>query len=72
VKGNRGWLVKDVKERTGYREKRLPTKGIHRKRSTQTRNSPAKEIYQENRFIKKTPLLPKEGWQPLRLTGWFS
>src|SRR5687767_8637565 len=20
----------------------------------------------------KTPLLPKEGWQPLRLTGWFS
>jgi len=21
---------------------------------------------------KKTPLLTKEGWQPLRLTGWFS
>jgi hypothetical protein len=22
--------------------------------------------------IKTAPLLPKEGWQPLRLTGWFS
>ncbi len=22
--------------------------------------------------VPKTPLLPKEGWQPLRLTGWFS
>jgi hypothetical protein len=24
----------------------------------------------EERFL--APLLPKEGWQPLRLTGWFS
>src|SRR5215217_1315304 len=49
----------------------MPATSLRRWRPRRTDTNASWNCLPTN-WLPPTPLLPKEGWQPLRLTGWFS